>query len=84
MKRVAAGVAVGLVLTGLLAVGSVAGADDSDTLTTAIETAESVETGLAVASDTTTQLVSGVAVGAGVGLVLGSGVTFLYWRRQIG
>ncbi|MFC7058530.1 hypothetical protein [Halovenus salina] len=62
--------------------GTAAG-EGGNTIAEAIDTAESVETGLEVASDTTTQLLSGAAVGTGVGLLVGSGVTFIYWRREL-
>lgn len=83
MKSAAAVVAVGLVLVGLVFLGGTASGEDGASITAAIDTAESVETGLEVASDTTTQLLSGAAVGTGVGLLVGSGVTFMYWRREL-
>lgn len=83
MRGVAAVVAVGMVLAGLALVGGTASGEAGDTVAEAIDTAESVETGLEVAADTTTQLLSGAAVGTGLGLLVGSGVTFLYWRRAL-
>lgn len=86
MKR---GVTVTLIVvlmlgTGLVAAVASAGADGEDGVTEAIETADTVESAIDVASETTTQLISGAVVGTGLGLVAGSGVTFWYWRRQIG
>ncbi|WP_267161234.1 hypothetical protein [Halovenus salina] len=83
MKSAAAVVAAGLVLVGLVFLGGTAAGEGGNTIAEAIDTAESVETGLEVASDTTTQLLSGAAVGTGVGLLVGSGVTFIYWRREL-
>jgi hypothetical protein len=83
MKGVAAVLAVTLVLTAFVVTVGAADADNGDTAEAA-EMAEAVETALEVASDTTLQLVFGAAVGTGTGLLLGSGLTFLYWRRQIG
>lgn len=85
--RETAALALAVVLvvgTGLVVAVGAVGGDSGEEITAAIETAESVEHALEIASETTVQLVSGAITGAGMGLLLGSGLTFLYWRRQIG
>lgn len=68
------------------ALSMVAGVADAsnNAVSEATEAAENVKTALEVASDSVLHLTFGAAVGTGVGLLLGSGIVFVYWRRQIG
>lgn len=76
--------AVALVFVAGLVLAGTAGAEDEASVSDAIDAAESVESAIEVAADTTIHLVSGAVVGSGIGLLVGSGLTFFYWRRKIG
>lgn len=84
MKRVGFCVLLLGVLALIVLSPGVTASEDPVTVDATIETAESVESALEVAEQTTRQYAAGGATGLGVGLLTGSSLTFLYWRWKIG
>lgn len=84
MKRWAFVTLVVVLASGLI-VGTAAAADGTTKgPDAAVDAAESLESALEVVNETMVQYASGALFGIGIGLMLGSGVTFAYWKRRIG
>lgn len=81
---------LGVLIAALLVTASgwvamIGAADDhSDSVSEAISLAESTESAVEIASETTWHYVSGAVVGVGLGMVVGGGLVFSYWRKKIG
>jgi hypothetical protein len=48
------------------------------------ESAVSTQTAVETAGSTELHMLSGAAVGGGIGIVIGSGFAFIFWDRRIG
>ena len=81
---------LGIMIVALLVTASgwiavIGAADDrSDSVSEALSLAESTESAVEMASETTWHYVSGAVMGIGLGMVVGGGLVFSYWKRKIG
>lgn len=73
----------GLLLLSSTSVISAANSSPKDTIANATEQTDSVRETLAATPSGLLQIINGGALGVGLGLIIGSAVTYTYWKSDL-